>query len=109
MTANEFLIKYDNKEEFTEDELHDIFWGDIDIDKENNIYCSQVDEEVSEPDRWTYAKTHILKFQGENDLPPRYFSITAWLGNTEMQENYYESQPVEVKPIEVVVRNWEAI
>lgn len=109
MTANEFLIKYDNKEEFTEDELHDIFWGDLDIDKENKIYCSQVDEEIGEHNRWNYDKTHILKFQGENDLPPRYFSITAWLGNTEMQENYYESQPVEVKPIEVVVRNWEAI
>lgn len=107
MTVNEFLTKYDNKEIFTEDELHDIFWEDLDVDKENKIYCSQVDEEISEPDRWNYSKTHILKVQGEDFT--RYFSITAWLGNTEMQENYYECQPVEVKPIEVVVRDWEAI
>lgn len=107
MTVNEFLTKYDNKEIFTEDELHDIFWEDLDVDKENKTYCSQVDEEISEPDRWNYSKTHILKVQGEDFT--RYFSITAWLGNTEMQENYYESQPVEVKPIEVVVRDWEAI
>jgi hypothetical protein len=44
----------------------------------------------------------------ENDII-RYFAFYGWLGNTEMQENYFESQPIEVKPIEAVVRDWEAI
>ena len=105
MTPTEFMKRYDNKETFTEYELHDLFWGDY--DKDVNVLVEEEDSFSDEPARWNYTKTIVYRFV-ENDII-RYFAFYGWLGNTEMQENYFESQPVEVKPIEVVVRDWEAI
>ena len=105
MTPTEFMKRYDNKETFTEYELHDLFWGDY--DKDVNVLVEEEDSFCDEPNRWNYTKTIVYRFV-ENDTI-RYFAFYGWLGNTEMQENYFESQPVEVKPIEVVVRDWEAI
>ena len=105
MTPTEFMKRYDNKETFTEDELHDLFWGDYDRDV--NVLVEEEDSFCDEPDRWNYTKIIVYRFV-KNDIIS-YFAFYGWLGNTEMQESYYEIQPIEVKPVEAVVRDWEAI
>lgn len=99
MTVSEFLQRYDNKDTFTEDEVHDLYCGDIEGEIE------EVEEIEGEHCRWTYCNTKILKMQD------RYFDVTAYIGLTEMQDNEYDIQPFEVRPVEkvVVVTSWEEI
>ena len=105
MTPTEFMKRYDNKETFTEYELHDLFWGDY--DKDVNVLVEEEDSFCDEPDRWNYTKTIIYRFV-ENDTI-RYFAFYGWLGNTELQENYFDIQPEEVKPIKITTTDWETI
>jgi glutamine cyclotransferase len=99
MTVNEFLQRYDNKDTFTEDEIHDLYCGDIEGEIE------EIEEIEGEHYRWVYCNTKILKMQD------RYFDVSAYIGLTEMQDNEYTIQPFEVRPVEkvVVVTSWEEI
>ena len=99
MTVSEFLQRYDNKDTFTEDEIHDLYCGDIEGEIE------EIEEIEGEHHRWMYYNTKILKMQD------RYFDVTAYLGLTELQDNEYTIQPFEVRPVEkiVVITSWEEI
>lgn len=97
MTTQEFLNRYDNKELFSETELQDIYWGDFDG------YVHEVDNGTGELYRWNHLEYKILQI-GE-----RYFDVARMAGNTEYQENEYDIQPQEVKRVERMVIDWEAI
>lgn len=101
MTVKEFLTRYDNKEIFTEDELKDIYWGDFEGDE-----CSEeIDEEIAEKRRWSQFVYKYVMISG------RYFCLTADIGLTEYQDNSYDYQPEEVKPVEkvITVTEWVTI
>ena len=98
MDTKEFLNRFDNKDSFTSDELYRLWIGDVDIN-----YTLEEDEQWGEPDRWNTCVTKVIKIED------RYFMIYAWKGNTEMQEDYYDIQPDEVKPVEKTVIVWEEI
>ena len=103
MTVKEFLTRYDNNEKFTEDELHDLYCGDIEAEDGDEI--EEMDTAYDEQRRWSRYETVYMRF---ND---RYFDFTADIGLTEYQENCYDIQPVEVTPIQkvVVVTTWEEV
>lgn len=88
MTVKEFLNRYDNKETFNEDELREIFNGDL--DEEDGDSISVIEEDYEEPRRWSRFHYQYLKI---ND---RYFYTVCDEGLTECQENYYDMQPQEV-------------
>lgn len=99
MTVKEFIARYDNKEEFSEKELENLFWEDMELEPDDN--CAwRVDEISYEPDRWSYLREVFHKLNG------RYFCFSAYLGNTEYQENEFSIQPQEVEPVEVTVTQW---
>ena len=93
MTVKEFLTRYDNKETFTEDELRDIYWGDLEGDEG----VEEIDEEIEEKRRWSQFVYKYVMIGG------RYFCLTADIGLTEYQDNSYDYQPEEVKPVEKVI------
>ncbi len=101
MTVKEFLTRYDNEENFTEDELKDIYWGDFEGDE----WSEEVDEEIDEKRRWSQFVYKYVKIGG------RYFCLTADIGLTEYQDNEYNYQPFEVRPVEkiITVTEWVAI
>ena len=98
MTTQEFLQRYDNKETFSEDELYRIWIGDTEIE------ATDIEEGIGdELDRWNHVEWRVIKIQD------RYFEIARYAGNTECQEDYYDCQPIEVKPVEKVITTWEAV
>lgn len=103
MTVNEFLTKYDNKETFNEDELKDLYWGDIEI--EDGMEWEEIDEEIEDKRRWSQFIYKYVMIGG------RYFCLTADIGLTEYQDNEYNYQPQEVKRTKkaVIVDCWEPI
>ena len=72
------LLKIDNGEELNESEL-------------SELSSEHVDKIEGENRRWSRSVTSIVQ------LGERYFSIDWEEGLTEMQENEYDNQPVEVK------------
>lgn len=95
MNANEFITKFDNKEDFTEEELKKIvFYGMNGID---NSW-----EKEGGDHRWHREMTTIIQ------IGDRYFSFDWMKGLTEYQQDYFYDQPYEVKPVEktVVVTEW---
>lgn len=103
MTVKEFLTRYDNKEKFTERELQEIYWGDIEEEDGDEFY--EVDVTYGDKGRWSRYETKYICVNG------RYFDLTADIGLTECQENYYDCQPREVKRVQktVVVETWEVV
>lgn len=98
MTTKEFLDKHDSKECFTEEELYRIWIGDTEIE------ATDIEEGIGdELDRWNHVEWRIIKIQD------RYFEIARYAGNTEYQENCYDCQPIEVKPVEKMIVAWEAV
>ena len=100
MTTKEFIIRFDNKEQFDDDELYNIFWGQYE-----DMYIDPVASTEGDHHRWTYECEKIYEIEN------RYFSCYGLLALTEMQEDYFDVQPVEVKPVEkvITVTEWEAI
>lgn len=98
MTYKEFLTKYDNRETFSTKELRDLFYGDTETDEDDSLI--EIDYITYEPDDWSYKAENIVRING------RYFSFSAWLGNTECQDNEYDIQPQEVEPVQVTVTQW---
>lgn len=92
MTIKEFLDRYDNKKEFSEEELYELW-------RSKEIAVAE-EETWEEPDRWDTLVTKVLQ------IGNRYFMIYARIGNTEYQENSYDIQPDEVYPTEKVVIEW---
>ena len=103
MTVKEFLTRYDNKDKFTEKELQEIYWGDIEEEDGDEVY--EIDTLYGDKGRWSRYETKIFSFN------ERYFDITADIGLTECQDNYFDCQPVEVQRIQktIIVDTWEAI
>ena len=56
MTTKEFLDRYDNKKYFTENELEDLWWGDL-LDIEIPVVGK---EKYAEPDRWNTSVSKVL-------------------------------------------------
>ena len=96
MTVKEFLTRYDKKETFTEDELKDIYWGDLEWEDDDEG-VEEIDEEIEEKRRWSQFVYKYVK------IGSRYFCLTADIGLTEYQDNSYDYQPEEVKPVEKVI------
>ena len=103
MTVKEFLTRYDNKETFTSRENQELYWGDIEEEDDDEVY--EIDTIYGDKGRWSRYETKILSLNG------RYFDVTADIGLTEYQDNYYDQQPIEVKRVQktIVVDTWEAI
>jgi hypothetical protein len=107
MKVKEFLNRYDSKETFDEDELRAIFNGDL--DEEDGDYISLIEEDYDEPRRWSRFHSQYMKI---ND---RYFYMSCDEGLTEMQDNYYDTQPqevslkVETKTVVVTENVWTPI
>ena len=99
MTVKEFLNKIDNKEVFNEEELKDLYWGDLEGDDDDII--EEVDEIIEEKRRWSQFISKIVKINN------RYFCLTADIGLTEYQDNEYDFQPEEVRPVEKVITTIE--
>ena len=107
MTINEFLIKYDNKEQFTESELSLLFWGDFDDEDDSEVKL--IDTYQGENRRWSYTCCHYYQ------IKDRYFVFEAEIGLTEYQDNFYNTQPqemkltIEKKVITVEEKHWEVV
>lgn len=103
MTVKEFLTRYDNKETFTEDELKDIYWGDFEDDDDE--WVEEIDEETDEKRRWSQFVYKYIRIRS------RYFCLTADIGLTEYQDNEYNYQPIEVKPVNkiITVTEWVSV
>lgn len=103
MTTLEFLEKYDNNYIFSENELHDMFWGDL-FDDDENVNLIEEDDS-GEHHRWCYYQNNYVKIRD------RYFCFCGQIGLTECQENYFDIQPQEVMPVEkvVTIREWKEI
>ena len=86
MTVQEFLDRYDNKEQFNEEECRDLFWGDLEDYEELKL----IDEEHDENRRWSYMSYRYFQ------IHDRFFRFSADIGLTEYQENSYWAQPEEV-------------
>lgn len=100
MNTKEFITKFDNNERFTEKELSDIAYHGMDGDDYNFIKT-----EEGKDLRWERPMTEIFQV---ND---RYFAIPWMKGLTEYQEDFFDNQPYEVKPIKkmIEVTEWKAI
>lgn len=103
MTVKEFITRFDNHDTFDEYELHDLFWGDLDEEEMDSI--SLLDEGEGDHCRWNYCAYKVYEINGRN------FMFDAFLALTEMQEDYFDTQPREVKSVEktIVVTKWEEI
>lgn len=86
MSNKEFLIKYDNGEEFTEEELSDLRWEFV-----------EVDTQYGENHRWNRPVTTIFR------VKDRLFALDWWEGLTEGQENEFYDQPYEVKEVKKII------
>lgn len=86
MEEKEFLVKYDNGVEFTEEELSDLRWEFV-----------EVDTQYGENHRWNRPATTIFRVED------RLFALDWWQGLTEIQENEFYDQPYEVKAVKKVV------
>lgn len=89
----EFLKKYDSGSEFSDKELDHMIQ-----------HLMEVDSIKQEPGRWSRLVETIVKIEN------RFFSIKWDQGLTEMQEDEFYYQPVEVKLEEheevIKVKNW---
>lgn len=98
MNNDIFREKLLNKS-FTEEELEDLAWCDVDADVE------MITQEEGKQHRWTQDVSTIFEFEG------KYYSLDWDRGLTENQENGFYTQPYqvekEVKTIEVT--NWKAV
>ena len=98
MSNDIFREKLLNKS-FTEEELKDLAWCDVDADVE------MITQEEGEQHRWTQDVSTIFEFEG------KYYSLDWDRGLTEFQENGFYTQPYqvekEVKTIEVT--NWKKV
>lgn len=101
MTTLDFLNMYDTKEGLDSEQLRLLWWDDLFEDGDNIKEIG--DTEYGEQDRWTHLETRIICI---ND---RYFQLARWAGNTEYQENEYDIQPEEVKPVEKTITVWEVV
>lgn len=101
MTPQEFLDRYDSKQDFTEDELYRLWINDL-FDEEDEIIEVR-DEEYGKPDRWNIPVDRVIK------VGNRYFLIYCYQAATEMQESYYDIQPDEVYPVEKTIIVWEGV
>ena len=99
MTTKEFLKRYDKKKYFSEEELRDLWWGDL-IDEYIPVVGK---EEYAEPDRWNTSVSKVIQVED------RYFMIYQYRANTEYQETEYDWQPDEVYPVEKTIIVWEGI
>lgn len=97
MNTIEFLNKFDSKQQFSEDELYNLYNNNTDVEMED------IEENIGELDRWVHEENKIVKINN------RYFRFYAMIGNTEYQENSYDIQPTEVIPIQKIVICWESI
>ena len=97
MTTKEFLDRYDSNVDFTEEELHDIWVGDTEIE------MNTIEEGNGEQYRWNHEEWQIVK------IGDRYFNIARMAGNTEYQDNEYDIQPQEVMPVEKIITIWEPV
>ena len=80
MNLDNIIKKIDAKEKLDENEIADLLYE-----------AELVEEEASEKlDRWSRSITTIVEYDG------RYFQIDWEQGLTEMQDNSYPYQPVEV-------------
>ena len=80
MNEKEFLKRYDEKDQFTENEIESILWDFL-----------QFDEINGNDHRWYRPVMTIIKV---ND---RFFAIDWNRGLTEYQEHEYPNQPYEVE------------
>lgn len=98
MNNDIFREKLLNKS-FTEEELEDLAWCDVDAD------VKMITQEEGKQHRWTQDVSTIFEFEG------KYYSLDWDRGLTECQENEFYTQPYqvekEVKTIEVT--NWKAV
>jgi len=103
MTREEFEDKLYNKD-FTEQELFDLKWFDLDMEEDIYNDLKSITEEVdSDFDRWTAPASFIFSYKGE------YFRLDYDKGLTELQEDYFNYQPVKVKKVEktITITEWE--
>lgn len=98
MNTKEFITKFDNKEGFTEDELEKIIYEGI--EEYEFIKTAR-----GEDHRWQREMTEIFR------IGDRYFAIDWMKGLTEYQDDAFDSQPYEVKPVEktVIVTEYVAV
>ena len=99
MTTKEFLDKYDKKEQFSEDELYRLWINDLFEECPKEVRG----EEYDDPHRWNIPVSRVIQIEN------RYFEIWCFQGSTECQENYYDIQPEEVRPVQKMITCWEAI
>ena len=91
MDEKEFLNRFDNGEEFTEEELSDFRWEFI-----------EVNVKYGDNHRWNRPVTTVFRVED------RLFALEWWEGLTEMQEHEFYKQPYEVEEIEktIVVKEY---
>ena len=95
MTEKEFLEKFDKGEKLTESEIQELIWE-----------FKEVERIEGENRRWSRWVDVIIEVEG------RYFMTGYDEGLTEYQENdYYDSDVVEVKPVEktIVIKEWKKV
>lgn len=94
MTREEFEDKLYNGK-FTERELHDLRWFDIDIEEDAYNNLKSIDTiESSDLNRWTRFVSFIFSYKDE------YFCLDYQEGLTEYQDDIFDSQPYKVKKVE---------
>lgn len=86
MTDKEFITRYANGEKFTEEELSDLRWEFVEVDKQ-----------YGENHRWNRPVTTIFR------VKDRLFALDWWEGLTEIQENEFYDQPYEVKEVKKII------
>lgn len=96
MTIKDFFDTY-NRQAFTEQELEDLWWGDL-LDEPAPVVG---EEEYAEPDRWNTSVSKVIQVED------RYFMIYQYRANTEYQDTEYDWQPDEVYPVERTIICWE--
>lgn len=95
LTEEEFLRKFDNGEEFSSEDIHDICYE-----------FKEVDYIEGEESRWSRWIDVVVEVDG------RYFMTGYDKGLTEYQEDdFYNTTVIEVKPVEktVLVKEWEEV
>lgn len=95
ITEQEFIERYDTNNSFDEEELETIVDG----------LGEEVDVEFGENRRWSRIVKRITK------ICDRYFAFIYDEGLTEYQDNDYNYQPYEVRPIKkvVTITEWEKV
>jgi hypothetical protein len=100
MTTKEFLNRYDKKKFLSEQELEDLWWGDL-IDGD---YIPVVQsEQYGTPSRWQIPVDKVIQVED------RYFMIYRFQAATEYQETTYDWQPDEVYPVKRTITCWEGV